>query len=1068
VRQLADGSLEYVGRNDDQVKIRGFRIELGEIEAALAGHEAVAHGVVVPQGSADSRALVAYVSPTEQWLDDAAREQNAALLAQWSHVFEEQYAGSQGDGTPDDLNLAGWDSSYTGEPIPESDMREWIDGTVRLIEELRPKRLLEVGCGTGLLLFRYADSCASVHAVDLSASALDDVRRGAERRGWSHVTLEQGDALSVAALPEGTFDTVVINSVVQYFPNQLYLEQAIARLLPLVAEGGRVLIGDVRNLDLYPAHAGAIERGRTGAGTTAGALAAQVRRRRRQESELLLSPTYFARLTERFPELGAVDLMVKRGVGDNEMLAYRYDVVLTKGATAPATPLTWQEATTPAQLRALLDGGAPDRFGVSGLANPRIAEDVRVAEGLTRWSPTREVEPLPDASRLTTGAAGQVRELEAALGHAERLGYRVAATWSQSRPDELDLVLGRGELPRVQARAPYRASHLANFPRLGDAGPAMTRTLKEHLSAKLPDYMVPGVFVLLEELPLTPNGKVEKRALPAPDEEDMAKEVYVAPRTEAQRTLCRLVAEVLELGRVGIRDGFLDLGGHSLLAVRLAMRVAKETGVDLPLQLILTGATVEEMAAVLERDEAATEAVPLVPAVPIPDGEAAPLALQQRDLWFLHRPEHLGTSYDNAQIAFRLTGPLDRDAYMRSVQSLVDRHAMLRTGFVRRDDGAVTQRVHDAAGFAVNVMAVADDAAVAEWLRAERARPFAPDGRHMFRAHLLTLTDHEHVVAITRPWGIFDGWSVRVLLAELLVVYSALSRGRAPDLPPLPVRYADFARWQGQAVDAAELGRQQEYWRRQLAGLPARLSLRTDYPRCPVRSHQGSSLDFRIPLDLLGRLRRLSQERGATLYMTLLAAFAALIGGHTDDRELAIATPVTNRPRAELEQLVGYFVNTLVMRLGVAADRPFTELLAQARQVTAEGHEHKDLPFADLVRSLVPEPDPAHPPLAQVMFNLIPTPPPTAGADEGPTELTVTPMPSDPGPARFDLALTARETEAGLHCSLEYSTDLFARGTAARMARSYERLLREIVAAPEADLARLRTGAGRPAANASS
>ncbi|MDX3229223.1 non-ribosomal peptide synthetase [Streptomyces sp. ME19-01-6] len=1065
-RQLPDGSLEYVGRNDDQVKIRGFRIELGEIEAALAQHQDVAQGVVVPQGSADGRTLVAYLSPTRRWLDAAAQEQNTLLLNQWQAVFDDEYAGSQR--TTDDLNLAGWESSYTGRPIPEPDMIEWIDGTVQRIHQLRPQRLLEIGCGTGLLLFRYADACRSVHAVDLSASALADVRQGVERRGWSHVTLAQGDALSVADLPEAGFDTVVINSVAQYFPNRLYLEQALTGILPLMADGGRILIGDVRNLDLLTPHLIAVERGRATGRTTAADLSAQVQRRRRHESELLFSPTYFTQLTRHFPELGTVDVMVKRGVGDNEMLAYRYDVILTKGTPSAAEPdLPWLRATTPGDLRTLLeDAATPDRFGVTGLTNPRIADDVRISDVLTRWAPTHDIDPLPDGARVSPEAATAVRELEAVLRHAEHLGYQVAPTWSQDRPDGLDLVLGKHGLPRVQAHAPYRATHLANTVRIGDLAPAMARPLRDHLSSRLPEYMVPGVFMLLEELPVTLNGKVDKRALPVPDEDAVAKEAYVAPRTETQRALCRILEEVLGLSRVGLEDTFFALGGHSLLAVRLNLRVRQELGRELPLQLILTGVTVADLAAALEEEQAAADGVPLVPAVPVRDGEEAPLALQQGDLWFLNHPWHLPASYDNVQLAYRIEGPLDRDAFTRAARALVARHPILRTGYVRRY-GTVTQRVGDATGFELNVTEpIADDDALTQWLRQERTRPFAPQGRYPVRVHLVPVADDEHVFVLTRPWGVFDGWSLAIVLTELMALYRGLSRGAQPELPDLPLAYADFARWQRQVVGTAELDRQCAYWRRQLDGLPASLSLRTDRPRGAVKSYQGASVDFGVPLDVLTGLQQLSRQHGGSLYMTLLSAFAVLLGGHTDDRELAIGSPVSHRPGAELERLVGYFVNTLVIRLDIAPDRAFTDLLAQARHVTAEAHEHKDLPFTELVRELVPEPDPAHSPLFQAMVNLVPNPAPAAGGDDA-DDLRISPVDTGSRTAKYDLNLTAVETASGLSGYLEYSTDLFAGETAADMARSYERLLREIARDPDANPARLRDRAREPRTDAS-
>ncbi|WP_324607487.1 non-ribosomal peptide synthetase [Streptomyces sp. NRRL B-1347] len=1082
VRRLPDGTLEFVGRVDDQVKVRGFRVELGEIENALHSHPAVRGAVVTTRASGETKKLVAYVRPTTDWLDTAAREQNADRLEQWQDLFEDQYgtdadeqANATGTGTGtgtgtssgsgdsgDDLNLVGWNCSYTGDAIPEHEMREWIDGTVQRIEELRPRRLLEVGCGTGLLLFRYAGACEAVHAVDISASALAGVRRGADRRGWSHVTLAQGDARSVT-LPEGTdgtekFDTVVINSVAQYFPNRLYLEEVIERLLPLVADGGRILVGDVRNLDLFSAHVTAVERSRLSARTAVAALARQVQRRRQQETELLVSPSYFAGLPRRFADIGSVDIAVKRGTGGNEMLSYRYDVVLTKGpAAADEDDLPWLTATTPDELRALLaDGGRP-RFGVTGLDNPRVADDVRAAASLRGTTGQQHVEPL-GASRLTDAAVQRVRDLEDVLTYAEKLGYQVAATWSQDRLDGLDLVLAKGTRPTARARAAYGATHLANVPQIATTGQALTRTLKDHLAGRIPEYMVPSVFVALEELPLTPNGKVDKRSLPAPDEADVHKEVYVAPRTATERVLCRLVQDVLDLDRVGLQDGFFDLGGHSLLATRLTIRVKQETGKELPLQSILAGATLGELAAALDAADGGTSdgAVPLVPVTG--PGEESPLSCQQSELWFLNQRAHLGSSYDNVQMAYRVIGPLDRQAYARAFEGLVARHAVLRTSYLRRGDTYV-QKVNDTTGFAVAFEDVTGDSAVTEFLRAERPRPFDPADRHTLRVHILTLTPYEHVAVVTRPWGIFDGWSTGVFIAELNALYQALSRGDEPSLPELPVQYADFAHWQRRTFDADARARQQAYWRAQLADLPSCTALRTDYRRPEAKSYQGSSVEVNVPAAVLDQLKRVSKERGGTLYMTLLSAFATLLGAHTDDRELAIGSPVTNRPRPELERLVGYFINVLVMRLDVRPEQAFDDLIAQAQRVTAAAHEHKDVPFADLVRDLVPEPDPAHSPLFQVMFNLVPAVEAALPGAAEPGALGFVPLPTDSGTAKFDLNLVVRETPDGLRGYLEYSTDLYARSTVRAMAATYERLLLKIVTQPGASLAQLREAA---------
>ncbi|MGW2443543.1 amino acid adenylation domain-containing protein [Streptomyces sp. NPDC001675] len=652
-----------------------------------------------------------------------------------------------------------------------------------------------------------------------------------------------------------------------------------------------------------------------------------------------------------------------------------------------------------------------------------------------------------------------------------------------------------------------------------EAGPEASpaRELKEYLAARLPDYMVPTAFVVLDELPVNRNGKVDRGALPAPSEHDLARDAYVAPRTATERTLCRIVGEVLGVSRVGLHDSFFDLGGHSLLATRLSLRIKKETGADLPLQTIFTASgmagiaaaldallegpespdaapgspsTAEERRAVAdghdETGSAETEGLgtvgagaeaPGTPAPAAPAGTAAsdtgtasatvttpetgdaPLSLQQRDLWFLNRPAHLSAAHDNVQLAFRLDGPLDRDAFVRSVHALVERHAILRTSYHRGADGTVTQRVNDGHGFTVTVApGPRDETGLTEWLRAERARPFAPEDPYPLRSHLLTMSEDRHVAVLTRPWGVFDGWSVNIVLTEQLALYRAIATGQDATLPDLSLDYADFARRQRTAVDPAELDRQRDHWRRALAGLPARPALRTDYERCPVKTYQGSSVDLTVSRQVAGRLRRLGQDAGATPYMTLLAAFAVLLGGRTDDGELLIGSPVANRPWAELQDVVGYFVNMLPMRLDVTGRRTFLELLAEAKQVTTEAHGHKDLPFTDLVRTLEPEPDPGGSPLFRTAFNLLPTWDTAAGSGAA-DELTVTQVRTDAGPARYDLSLVVQETGDALGGYLEYSTDLFARDTAGHLARTYERLLAEIAGEPGASLADLRARA---------
>lgn len=650
-------------------------------------------------------------------------------------------------------------------------------------------------------------------------------------------------------------------------------------------------------------------------------------------------------------------------------------------------------------------------------------------------------------------------------------------------------------LPRGAGAARTLVAYLAPTQERAEQGEEtepLARVLKNHLAALLPDYMVPTAFVVLDSLPTNRNGKVDRGALPEPGESDLAREEHLEPRNAAERALCRLTAEVLGVAQVGLRDGFFALGGHSLLATRLSLRVKKELGAELPLAAIFGSVTMEEMAAALHGadriKEASTDpdtspaedassvqdavARPPEPTeAPAAPGQAeagsatgpedldsaarAPLSRQQRDLWFLDRPEHQALAHDNVQLAFRLSGPLDRDAFVRAVAALVERHPILRTGYHRHADGTVTQREHPSDDFAVTLAdAPGEGVALDAWLRAERGRPFEPEGPYPFRVHLLTVSAQEHLVVLTRPWGIFDGWSVGLVLGEQLALYRAFRDGSDPRLRPLPLSYAEYARRQAEAAGAAEHEATVAYWRQALAGLPDSPGLRTDYPRGPVPTHQGASVELAAPADVLDGLRHLARDRGATTYMALLAAYAVLLGGRTDADDLVVGSPYANRAEAELEGVVGYFVTLLPVRLDLAVELPFTELLARTRRTVADAQEHAGPPLPELLRALFPAREPGQPPLIHTTFNLLPDQDDDAVGEGEEPRITLLPTPADT--ARYDLNLVVRESAAGLSGYLEYGADLFSGLTAADLARQYERLLTEIVRDPGATVGDLR------------
>ena len=598
-RRLADGRIDVLGRLDHQIKLRGFRIELGEVEASLAAHPAVAECAAVLRD--DPKAgpqIVGYVVPASR--GEEARE--AESVAGWSAVWDDTYRETSGDPA---FDISGWTSSVTGEPLGPEQMGEWVEATVERILELQPERVLEIGCGTGLLLHRIAPRVRSYCATDVSPRVVERLQRQVE----DHVSVIEARADELEGFAPGSFDVVILNSVVQYFPSVDYLLKVLDRLVPLVAPGGSLFLGDIRSLPLLEAFHLEVEMERAPAGLPLEELRRRVSGAVAAERELVLDPRFFHALARRYPAIAGVGLQVKRGRYHNELTRYRYDAVLrlaggTQGdATSNhAETIDWQEAgLTLARLRA------------------------RLAEQNGR---TIAVRRIPNA-RLRRGAVDPQDLWD--LG--EELGWTVAVTWSSGSGAEglLDAVFspnGGGLPPPVPLPAePW--SRYANSPRAAGPDQRLAPQLAAYLRDRLPSYMVPAAFVVLDALPLNPSGKVDRKALPRPDADRADHAAFVAPRTELERTLTDAWCEVLGLEGIGIHDSFFALGGHSLLGTRLVARLESRLGVELPLRTLFEAPTVAAFAGRIEQaldgetGEAVHRPAPSIAAGPAPRGAAA-------------------------------------------------------------------------------------------------------------------------------------------------------------------------------------------------------------------------------------------------------------------------------------------------------------------------------------------------------------------------------------------------------------------------------------------------------------
>ncbi|MGH2412160.1 MAG: amino acid adenylation domain-containing protein, partial [Microcystaceae cyanobacterium] len=574
--------------------------------------------------------------------------------------------------------------------------------------------------------------------------------------------------------------------------------------------------------------------------------------------------------------------------------------------------------------------------------------------------------------------------------------------------------------------------------------------LRHFLKQKLPEYMVPSAFVVLESLPLTPNGKIDRRALPAPDSASSGREAgLVLPRTPLEATLAAIWAEILKLDQVGIHDNFFELGGHSLLATQVISRVREAFSVEVPLRSLFEFSTIAELSEQIKASGQGSSGLRPSNIEPVSRTKDLPLSFAQQRLWFLDQLEG-GRSTYNMPVAVRLSGCLNVSALEQAVLEIVRRHEVLRTTF-ETVKGLPVQVINPHSVVRVQRVdrqALPQDAQFAEVQRLvveENRRPFDLVNGPLVRVILLQLAPESYVLLLTMHHIISDGWSISIFIHELSTLYPAFCAGELSPLSELPIQYADFADWQRQWLTGEVLETQLNYWKQQLTGAPPVLELPADRPRPPVQTFRGSSQSFVLSADLMQQLNRLSQQSGVTLFMTLLAAFATFLSRYGGLEDIVVGSPIANRNRREIESLIGFFVNTLVLRTQLQGNPTFLELLTQVRQVALEAYAYQEVPFEQLVEALQPERNLSHTPLFQVMFVLQNAP---LGQLELPG-LTLELMELESVTAKFDLTLSMKESEQGLKGVWEYNSDLFEAETIERMTGHFQTLLEGIAAQPQ-------------------
>ncbi|MBU9763360.1 amino acid adenylation domain-containing protein, partial [Mycobacterium sp. TNTM28] len=1049
-RWTGSGSLEYLGRADAQIKLRGQRLELGEIENTLLACPQVTRAAAsVHRGSTGVDHLVGYIALEQT----STADHDADVVDQWQGIYDELY-----DADLDEVEFGndfrGWNSSYTDDPIPLHEMEEWRSATVDRILALRPQRVLELGVGSGLLLSQLAPKCVEYWGTDFSAPTIQKLQAAVGGQPWGdRVHLLTRPAHITEALPQNQFDMVVINSVVQYFPSAGYLAEVIDKAVELLAPGGTLFIGDVRNHNLQGAFQTGIALARSQHGTDTDEIRQRVQRAMLGEHELLLAPEFFTTWAADHPSVGGIGIQVKRGEADNELSRYRYDVIVHKSPTqvcslASAPTWAWTDCADLSGLHAELTAQQPSTVRVSGIPRAGVIADVVTEQALGAGL------PLAEALVQADSAAADVVTPEMVYRRGEAAGYHVAVTWG-TQPGTLDAVFlaaSDGE-PRPALTDLYQPASDARQ-RGGYANDPHTNskvtTVRQWLAERLPEYMVPSQIVLLDEFPLTSSGKIDRKALPEPT---FVATSFRAPQTDTEKIVAEVFTEVLGLGRAGLDDDFFVLGGDSLIAIRVSARLQSALGRDVPVRYLFDAPTVGGLADHLERHQDGVARPPLTarhrPA-------AIPLSYAQQRLWFLDQLQGPSPIY-NMAVALRLSGHLDEDALGAALADVVGRQESLRTVFTSVE--GVPQQVVLGVEQADLGWQIVD---AGGWPAARLDEAIGAAARHSFdltseipiKATLFRIGENEHVLAAVVHHIAADGWSVTPLVVDLATAYASRCGGQAPDWEPLPVQYADFTLWQQEWLGAVSdtdsvIAGQLKYWEDELAGLPDRLELPTDRPYPPVADYQGSSVAVQWPAELQHQIARVAREHGATSFMVVQAALAALMAQLSASTDVAVGIASAGRGEPALDELVGFFVNTLVLRVDLAGDPTVADLLGQVRQRSLAAFEHQDVPFEVLVDRLNPTRSLTHHPLVQVMLTWQNLPwqhsDPAAALQLG--DVGVTRIEAETQTARMDLVFSLAErftdagAPAGIDGSVEFRTDVFDTATIETLIQRMQRML---------------------------
>ena len=1052
-RWLPDGNIEYLGRIDDQVKIRGYRIEPGEVEQVLQSQECVTQGVVLAKADKDGgKRLVGYYVPERSAVKARESELQLQRVASWKELYEVEYGQTEKDENIDpEFNIIGWNDSFSGDPIPADQMKMWLDDIVSDVLIDKPARVLEIGCGTGLIYYQLAGKVEKYIGCDLSKSSINQIRDQIDKgqREYGETQLFTAPAHEVNLDKGEQVDTILLNSMVQYFPGEDYIDSVIEKCMQLLNGEGRIIIGDVRDNRLLELFKARLRLQKLQDSIPVKEFKWGIEQDLIKEEELCFSPAYFYRLKDVYPAITHIDIQWKQGDFLNELSLYRYTVVIYVGVTKEVLEPHWQSwDAIPDKSNLFTNNGhkAGSLIALKDVPNPRLWKEQLLHEALKNntYKTVGEILPLLDTPSNESNQIMQVLKLATEQGYHYR--------WLiHEDPLKANLLLEKSPSGKLmQSPSAYNIytgnAELTNIPLFTDISYLLQKDIRESMQVSLPEYMLPSELNALRQLPLTGNGKVDRAFLSQREDRVFVNTLnYLPPTTSTEIAIAEIWKELLHLERVGIEDDFFDLGGHSLLAMRVIAAVRKTLQVELNIKDLFIHPTIGLLAGHIQQQSKGI-LFPAIEAV-IPKPAKIPLSFGQERLWFIDQLE--GSTQYHIPATLRLKGNLDVAALSNALQQIIGRHEVLRT-VIRAEAGQGYQEVKEKDGWELVTIDGPDDKEDAKeislLIRQLLDKPFNLAKDYMLRATLVKIDETDHILVAILHHIASDGWSTSIMVHELAELYNAIIEKRTPVLPLLPVQYADFAIWQRKYLQGEAWNKKLDYWKNKLDGT-APLHLPVDFPRPLIQSTNGAIASVHFEKELSDQLQGFSQQHGTTLFMTLVAAFKVLLYRYTEQEDICVGTPIAGRQQQEVEGLIGFFINTLALRSELHGNKPFQELLYEVKNTTLEAYEHQEVPFEKIVELVVKERDMSRSPLFQVMLALQNTP----AVEElrlGDLQLSRGSVSADHHSSRFEISFIITDTGRGLSLTVEYCTDLFTEQFILRLTTHFKTLLYSILKAP--------------------